>query len=315
MPVYNESEEWITESVNSILNQNFTDFEFIIILDNPDSNHHLQIVERFAEKYPDKIRLLINERNFGLPISINRGIEISRGIYIARMDADDISMPNRLELQCEFLDKHPDIDLVGSSAIAIDMSGERIKELPVPSSHEEILEIIEFGNPMIHPSWMIRKKVVNEIKYRNLPAAEDYDFILRSIDKGFKLANIIEPLIKYRYNENGISRSKRSHRWKCANLVLKLHKERIRYGNEITQINEKNIEPTSYELSVGSIYFRLSERRSKMKIKPVKILYSLLVVIVSSFSAVTRGPMKRFFAGKLSALSHTISLMQRGSPR
>lgn len=299
MSVYKEREEWINESINSILNQSFKDFELIIILDNPDSLQHRRIVESFAESYPDKIKLLINEKNSGLPVSINRGMEIASGEYIARLDADDIAIPERFELQCEFLDKHPEIDLLGSAATAIDMDGNFIMELPVPSSHEEILKKSELGNPMIHPSWMMRKRVLNEIKYRNLPSAEDYDFLLRTIDKGFGIANIPKPLIKYRFNENGLSKSKEFHRRKCANLVLKLHKERVKHGREIGKIDKNTTEPTKYELWIGSIYFELSAKRSKVKNKPVKFLYSLLVVAASYMSAVTRGPMNRFFLSKL----------------
>jgi glycosyltransferase involved in cell wall biosynthesis len=107
MSVYNESEEYLRKSIESILNQTYTDFEFIIILDNPDNKKARDILKEYENK-DDRIVLLENEKNIGLAPSLNRGVKVARGKYIARMDADDIALPQRFEKQVYFLENNPD---------------------------------------------------------------------------------------------------------------------------------------------------------------------------------------------------------------
>ena len=100
MATYKEPENLLRQAIESILNQSYKDFEFIIILDNPGNKEHIEIVKSY-QKQDSRIRFYINEKNAGLTATLNRGIELSRGKYICRMDADDISMPERIQDQKE----------------------------------------------------------------------------------------------------------------------------------------------------------------------------------------------------------------------
>lgn len=103
MSVYNEPMEWISQSIESILNQSFTNFEFIIINDKPEGKEQIALINEYASQ-DQRIKIIQNEKNLGLTKSLNIGILHAKSKYIARMDADDISMPNRLKMQYEFMD-------------------------------------------------------------------------------------------------------------------------------------------------------------------------------------------------------------------
>lgn len=121
MSVYKEPVEWLHESIDSILNQTFTDFEFIIICDNPSYDEGIALLYAYKEK-DHRIVLIENEKNLGLTKSLNKGITVAKGDFIARMDADDISLPERFEKQMSLLEKHPEIGVCGS---IIDYMGDR----------------------------------------------------------------------------------------------------------------------------------------------------------------------------------------------
>ena len=123
MPVYN-AEKYLVESIESILNQSLKNFEFIIINDG-SKDKSLGIIKKYAKK-DKRIILLNNSRNLGLQKTLNKGLEVARGKYVARMDADDISLPKRLEIQFNYMEDHLEIFLVGSSAIVIDGNGNRL---------------------------------------------------------------------------------------------------------------------------------------------------------------------------------------------
>ena len=123
MACYNEEKEWVRESINSILGQSFDDFEYIIVLDNPNNKLLRDYLEEI-KKIDDRIKLIINDKNEGLVSSLNKAIKYSTGEYIARMDSDDISMNNRLEIQYEYLENNPEISLISSKAIIINENGE-----------------------------------------------------------------------------------------------------------------------------------------------------------------------------------------------
>lgn len=203
MSVYKEKVEWLKKSIDSILNQTFNDFEFIITLDNPDNVELKSIIEEYQRK-DKRIKVIINEENKGLVWSLNNMIAISKGEYIARMDADDISDKNRLKKQLTYLEEK-NIDILGTDIIVFDKEKKFRKHL-----HEndiDIKENIGKGSFIPHPTWLVRKKVFIELKgYRNIYSAEDYDFILRAIKHGYILGNYPEPLLQYRINMESISR-------------------------------------------------------------------------------------------------------------
>lgn len=198
MSVFN-SEKYLKEAIESILNQTFTNFEFLIINDgsNDDSRN---IILSFSDP---RIVLIDNENNIGLTRSLNKGIESARGKYIARMDADDISMPTRLEKQVNFLNENLQIGLLGTW-FEYFPGGPVIKP---PCKHEEIYAQLFKNNPVAHPSVMLRRSVLIENKclYNNkFKKAQDYELWSRLIEKT-RVANLPEVLLLYRVHQGQIS--------------------------------------------------------------------------------------------------------------
>ena len=124
MSIYKEPLEWLHESIDSILYQTFKDFEFIIICDNPEYKEGIELLNEYRKK-DDRIIIINNVKNIGLTKSLNKGLAVAKGKYIARMDADDIAMPNRFEHQITYLDKNTDLVAIGSSVSIIDEKGRK----------------------------------------------------------------------------------------------------------------------------------------------------------------------------------------------
>lgn len=205
MPVYN-AEEFLVDSINSILNQTYKNIELIIINDK-STDGSLKIITKFLKKYPKIIKLINLKRNLnrGGDACANIGIKQAKGKYIARMDADDISHPKRLERQVNFLEKNSDYFLVGTNAYVIDKKGKIIGEKLEPKNNEDIYNMYFNFHPIIHPSVMYRrffkgKKFFYPQKYS---ANNDYYAFFKMICLGYKFANIQEKLLYYRiHNRN-----------------------------------------------------------------------------------------------------------------
>ena len=207
MSTYKEEENLLRESIESILNQTFKDFEFIIILDYPDNNLHKKIIEEYS-KIDNRIRFFVNENNLGLTGSLNRGLSLAKGEYIGRMDADDISLPYRLERQLEYIKKNQ-YDLIGGITQMIDEDGNSIYSIQkVPTDFNKIKKALRYGQCIAHPTWLGKKEVFDCLNgYRNIPLCEDFDFTLRAVLNGFKISNLNETVLKYRMTKNSISRN------------------------------------------------------------------------------------------------------------
>ncbi len=175
MSVYN-GERHLEEAVASILNQSFSDFEFIIINDG-STDRTVEIIESFSDS---RIRLIHNDGNIGLTKSLNKGIELSNGEFIARMDADDISLPERFKKQIDFLDAHPEIGITGTNVRAIGENSKPKYKIKYPENHWLIYWSLLFSNPMCHPSVMIRKEVLNKYGNYNSQLKSSQDFELWS---------------------------------------------------------------------------------------------------------------------------------------
>lgn len=207
MSTYKEDERLLRESIESILNQTYRDFEYIIILDYPDNDVHKSVIEEYALK-DDRIHFYINEKNMGLTDSLNRGLSLCHGEYIARMDADDISLPNRLERQMKYLEKNH-YDLIGGITKMINENGSLLYSIKsVPTDPKKINKALRYSQCIAHPTWLGRKEVFEKnAGYRHMPLCEDYDFTLRAILNGFVVSNLNEAVLKYRMTSNSISRS------------------------------------------------------------------------------------------------------------
>ena len=193
MPSYN-SAPYLREAIESIRCQTFQDFELIIVDDGSDDHSAAILAECSAED--SRIRIIRNDRNRGIVYSLNRGLRACRGEYVARMDADDIAVKERLEKQVVFLDKHKDVIVLGGAAAYVDRAG---KELDVVGRSQVNRSLI-YRNPMLHPTIMLRRQVLEQLqlgyleKYRY---AEDY-FLWLQLSRSGKLAAQDEIILKYR---------------------------------------------------------------------------------------------------------------------
>jgi glycosyltransferase involved in cell wall biosynthesis len=206
MSVYN-AEHYLKDAIESVLQQTYGNFEFIIINDG-SSDGSLKIIQDY--KLKDHRIVLINRENRGLIASLNEGLSIAKGKYIARMDADDICIPSRLEKQLIFLENNPEFGVVGSRAVSIDGDGKVIRKLNPPKMDFLIKSMLLFGNCIIHPSVMInRKNLSNELYYSSeFLHAEDYELWSRVSKKNRGKFYILgEPLIFYRIVKTSISRA------------------------------------------------------------------------------------------------------------
>lgn len=201
LPVFN-CELYIQNAVESILNQTFADFEFLII-DDASTDATLSILKKIDDS---RIQLIEKQVNSGYTNSLNYGLQIAEGEYIARMDADDISYPERFARQIAYLDSHPNVVVCGTFYKIVGNN----KNIIIPSSHDDIKIGLLNGNCICHPSTMIRKKVLEEhaIKYdTSKEPAEDYDMWVRLLPLG-KLHNLPERLFEYRVYNNQVSRKR-----------------------------------------------------------------------------------------------------------
>ena len=208
MSAYNEKGNWFIKSIESILNQTYKNIELIVFIDNPKNNELIEIAQRY-EKKDKRIKLIINEKNKGLVYCLNKGIELSNGRFIARMDADDISELDRFEKQFNYLNLNPECILVGSQMKLIDEEDKcMVNNISFPIENKKIKKMLKLTNTFCHPSILFIKDYVVEIGgYRDIAYAEDYDLITRIVINGGKIANINEKLINYRVRKNGICQS------------------------------------------------------------------------------------------------------------
>lgn len=206
MGSYN-SEKTLKESIDSIINQTYKNWE-LVICDDCSTDKSYEIAKLYKEEYPQKITLIRNEVNLGLAGSLNKCLEKAKGFYIARQDADDISMSDRFFKQIKFLEENPEYDLVGTSMISFDENGDKgvrgiLKEIPDKRK-------LAVGPPFCHATIMVKADVYKKLggyrvtKYTR--RCEDIDLWFRFFQKGYKGINMKEPLYKVRDDEKAYKR-------------------------------------------------------------------------------------------------------------
>ena len=206
MSTYNEPLTWIKESVESIINQTYSNIEIIIIIDNPQNMGLIELLEEYEKKYK-YITVCKNSENLGLTESLNKGLKLCSGEYIARMDADDYSLPQRLEKQLQYIEKY-NYDLVGCD-FEIFNDETIIRTVKGAYSFGICKTILPYESCVAHPTWLVKKSVYRALNgYRNIDASEDFDFLNRAILNGFKIGNVPCILLRYRDNQESISHKK-----------------------------------------------------------------------------------------------------------
>ncbi len=205
MSVYNETIEELDRSISSILNQSYSNIEFIIINDNPDN----KTIKKYLVDLRDKrLRIYNNDSNIGLVKSLNKALKLCNGGYIARMDADDYSHVDRLLKELNFL-KENNHDLVG--CFDCEVRSDKKSYFKKPIHDKEVNKILRKRNCMSHPTWLVKKEVYDKLNgYRNIMGCEDYDFLLRALNKGYKIGNCPEYLLDHYVRDISISRSNKA---------------------------------------------------------------------------------------------------------
>lgn len=236
MSVYN-AEKYLRQAIESILQQSYQDFEFLILNDKSTDNS-----EEIIGQYDDsRIRLVNNAQNIGLTKSLNKGIDLSKGKYIARMDADDISLPSRLEEQVAFMEAEPDVVAAGSWINIIDGKQIKLNEWHYPCYHDELVTYLLFDSCIVHPSAIIRRSIINKYNIRydeELETAQDYQFWYEC-SRFAKLANIPKVLLKYRKHDGQISVSSKSQRNNATQTKLSILNEMGLKNDRLMEYHKK----------------------------------------------------------------------------
>jgi glycosyltransferase EpsE len=204
MGIYN-SESTLAAAIESLYNQTYTNFELIMCDDGSQDNTY-QLAKQYADKY-NNIVLLKNEKNMGLNFTLNRCLKIAKGVYIARQDSDDISLPSRFEKEIEILENNPDIAVVSCALIPFDEEGDF--KISKNKENPEKKDFIH-GTQFWHPCSIYRKSIANEVggytESDRLLRVEDYHLWFKIYAKGHRGYNIQEPLYKWRDDNDAYKR-------------------------------------------------------------------------------------------------------------
>ena len=222
MGVYN-GEKFLYEAIESIINQTYGNFEFIICNDC-SKDGSMKILREYEEK-DKRIVLLQNERNLGLAATLNKCLSVAKGDFVARMDCDDRALPNRFERQLEWMKEHPNVCAVGSAVEYIDDKGQIYGKLTMDPERFYSLKETVRGSVLVHPSVMMRRDSVLSVGGYSVNAlttrAEDYDLWCKLCEMGGIVANIGDVLFQYREDESNIVR--RKYRYRIQECRLKWH--------------------------------------------------------------------------------------------
>jgi len=207
LPVYNAGAA-LRDAIQSILAQDEPEFEFLIIEDC-STDGSAALIRSFAEK-DARVRPIFHQRNAGLAATLNEGLREARGEFVARMDQDDVALPNRLTTQIRFLRTRPQVAVAGSFVYHMGRTPEWDRLIRLPVEHAEIAEILPKHNCLYHPSVMLRRGTILELGgYRpEFHNSEDYDLWLR-VSRVYHLANIPVPLLRYRFSASGMTLGKK----------------------------------------------------------------------------------------------------------
>lgn len=282
MPVYNVA-PYVEEAVNSILNQTYLNFELIIV-DDCSTDLTYEIVEKLAAE-DSRIKLYKNQKNLKICKTLNRAWKVAKGSYIARMDGDDISLPNRLEILKRYLDTNPQCDLVGSGMITIDEYGNELSSPSFIKNSSNISKYMKYRSCIAH-IWMSRREVYESLDgYRELPYVEDYDFLLRALRYGYILANVDAYIYKCRIRQGNTGSTNGLSQHLAKRYVTRLWKRECKAGKELfSQRDYEQAIESSYEKKI-----RFQRAREHLNIavhhknNKIVMIYHTLVAMTKSY--------------------------------
>lgn len=205
MATYNDRPKYLKNSIKSVLCQTYRNFEFII-LDDSDKEESKDIIDSFSSD--KRINIIRKKEKMGFVRALNTGLKAAKGTYIARMDGDDIAVPERFSMQMNYLKNHPKIDVIGGQIEIINAHGDITGFRRYPQDGLRLYLYATMRNPVPHPSVMFRKKIVDEGFFYNEKQqnAEDLDLWLRLINTGHRFANLPEVTLQYRVDSDFIEK-------------------------------------------------------------------------------------------------------------
>lgn len=274
MSTYNTEEEFLRESIESILNQTYKNLELIIVCDGCERDY--KIISTYNDS---RIKTICHDKNKGLPCSLNEAIDISNGEYIARMDSDDISVKNRIEEQVKFLEENQEIDICGTSA---KLFGSRNKKKTIYLNGIEEIEIqLLYKATLIHPTVMIRKKIFEEFKYNEeFRYSQDFELWSRVIQK-YKIAFMPFVGLNYRIHDKQASTEKKEEQAVLSMKVIKNNSSRItgKYEDKIYQTlcvlgGRKSLTRDNYKKISNNIDYIIDNNINYNINKLKKVLYN-----------------------------------------
>lgn len=274
IPCYN-AEKYVEQAVRSIMTQTYKNLE-ILITDDCSTDSSFAILQKLA-KEDSRIKLFKNEQNQKIVRTLNTLVERANGKYIARMDADDISLQKRIEKQVEFMEANPDIAICGTNAWHIDEANRVISKSHLPIYNSEIQLFKNFANPFYHPSVVIRSSVLKECLYdEKFLLAEDYDLWIRILAKR-KGSNLRNRFLYYRILQSSLSHDSQTK------------KKQQKISEQVHALRDfKLLGKMNNPLLVGQIlYYGLKNKEYTVRqIISFKKFYSIVVFII--FESVQR---------------------------
>jgi len=279
IPTYNV-EAFVSEAINSILNQTYRNLE-IIIVDDGSTDNTYEILEDLA-KLDSRIKLFKNEYNQRIVNTLNFAFKKSSGQFIARMDGDDISLPNRIETQFLYLQQKKNVSLVGLNIIMIDEDGNEIHKENYLTNFDNIKKAIQFASPVNHV-WLAKREVYEKVGAYRIPTAEDYDFIWRAIDLGYVVNNAPDFLYLQRIRGGNTATSSGLIQRKSIEFVKKMHQERLLNFSDSFSVDKLNdylkvnvFEDYMFKLS-SKFHFKYVDFKNKSL--TIAIFYRLMSVM------------------------------------
>jgi glycosyltransferase involved in cell wall biosynthesis len=242
LPVYNAS-LFLKEAIESVLAQTFTDFELLIINDG-STDRSEEIILSYSDS---RIRYEKNETNLRLIATLNKGIDLAKGEFIARMDADDICMPSRLEKQVAYMDANPDVGVLGTWVHTLGL--EKDYQVRFKQGHDEIRFRLFLSNYIHHPTVLLRRSVLvdHNVKYGDYLHIEDYEMWVR-MSKYCKIDILPEVLLQYRVHGQNISQLNKEFQQDYSAQIRKMQIDEL-------QVNYTSIELDAYECFLKDIKF------------------------------------------------------------
>lgn len=239
MSTYNETNQQLEECISSIVNQTYKNLEIIIVNDNPTNSDLKNILNKY-NCIDKRIKIIENDFNIGLVASLNKAIEMSNGYYLARMDADDICLPNRIADEVEFLEKH-NLDIVSTRVTYIDENGNELKKQDNCFLSFDISPLLKYRNVVFHSTVLMKSTIIEHVGcYYNIPTAEDYELWVRIVKAKFKFGMIPKKTIYYRLRSNSISRQNMYKQYLTSKYISKQCFRTNRQFNELDLSNYLN---------------------------------------------------------------------------